>query len=78
MGGAGGDPKILDSGKNKIGAFYQKDTQGEENSSAATGGIIFASPSGKLGNELLSYDLDARTDKEKNNDLEQRKELSIY
>ena len=64
-GGAGGDPKILDSGKNKCDAFYKKDGQGDGTSTAGAGGMILAVPTGKLGNELFEYDLDARTDKEK-------------
>ena len=70
-GGASGDPKILDSGKNKCDAFYKKDGLEDGTITAGgAGGIILAVPSGKLGNELFEYDLDARTGKEKQNDLE--------
>jgi hypothetical protein len=70
ISGAGGDPKILDSGKNKVDAFYQKGEQEQDGSVTPGGGMIYSKVAGALGNELFCYDLDARTEKEIKNDQE--------
>ena len=57
MGGAA-DPNIFDSGKVQNEAFYQKD-----DGSDVAGGAIYIPPTcGSLGNELISYEHDARTE----------------
>ena len=54
----GGDPNIFDGPKQKNEAFYHKDD--------GSGGEVYYifPPCGSLGNELFSYNLDARSEDE--------------